>query len=99
MTPPISPGPAVAAIASTSSSDTPASASTSWTKAGNISTCARAAISGTTPPNGRWAASWPASLWASIRRSEVTRAAAVSSQLDSMPRIRLILLPCHCPSR
>ena len=45
---------------------------------------------GTTPPNGRCAASCPASRWAKTRRSEVTSAAAVSSQLDSMPRIRLI---------
>src|SRR6185295_3299738 len=87
ITPPIRPGPAVAATASTSASAIFASASTSSISRGRISTWARAAISGTTPPKGRCAASWPARRWARTRRSEVTRAAAVSSQLDSMPRI------------
>ena len=50
ITPPISPGPAVAATASTSASSTPASASTPSISGGSISTWARAAISGTTPP-------------------------------------------------
>ena len=41
---------AVAATASTSASDTPASASAAATSGSSASTCARAAISGTTPP-------------------------------------------------
>ena len=42
-------------MASTSASSMPASASTCAIRPGRISTCARAAISGTTPPNGRCA--------------------------------------------
>ena len=44
------PGPAVAATASTWASRTPASASAARTSGSSASTCARAAISGTTPP-------------------------------------------------
>jgi hypothetical protein len=50
ITPPISPGPAVAAIASTSARVMPASASVAPIKGVRRSAWARAAISGTTPP-------------------------------------------------
>ena len=90
-TPPCTdPGPLVAAIASMSFRERPARKNASEIRLSSASTWARAAISGTTPPKGRCAASCPASLCARIRRSEVTSAAAVSSQLDSMPRIRLM---------
>ena len=48
--PPISPGPAEAAIPSTSPSPDPASSSARRTSPSTWSRCARAAISGTTPP-------------------------------------------------
>ena len=59
-----------------------------------ISTWARAAISGTTPPKGACAAIWL--ITSSARISPVpsgrsrTTAAAVSSQVVSMPRTRMI---------
>ena len=77
-------------MASTSPMATSASASTWRIRPGRISTWARAAISGTTPPNGRCASFWPTIAWARIWRSLVTSAAALSSQEDSRPRMSAI---------
>ena len=90
ITPPISPGPAVAAMASTSPMPMSASCSTWRTRPGRISTWARAAISGTTPPNGRCASFCPTTACARICRSLPTSAAALSSQEDSRARINAI---------
>ena len=79
-----------AAIASTCDSVTPASDSAPSISGINASTCARAAISGTTPPKGRCSASCPASRCARMLRSLVTKAAAVSSHEDSRPRMSAI---------
>src|ERR1043166_7859321 len=58
MTPPIRPGPAVAATASSASGAMLASASAVSMTVSMASTWARAAISGTTPPNGACSSSW-----------------------------------------
>src|SRR5687767_3555178 len=50
------------------------------------STCAREAISGTTPPNGPCSSSWVATTLPSTCRESVTTAAAVSSQVVSKRR-------------
>jgi hypothetical protein len=64
---------------------TPASASTSSTSRGRISTWARAAISGTTPPNGRCAASCPASRCARMRPvgRDQSRRGLVAARFDA----------------
>src|SRR5688572_27767417 len=77
-------------MASTSPMATSASARTWRISPGRISTWARAAISGTTPPNGRCASFWPTIAWARIWRSPVTKAAALSSHEDSRPRMIVI---------
>jgi hypothetical protein len=51
----------------------------------------RAAISGTTPPKGRCAAIWLCTTFDKIRREPSTIAAAVSSQLVSIPSISILL--------
>src|SRR5688572_28354539 len=72
-----------------------------------VSTCARAAISGTTPPNGACAATWEPTIddSTSARPSawRRTTAAAVSSQLVSRPRTvwvgaMLLARGCSCSS-
>src|ERR1700744_138377 len=90
ITPPTSPGPAVAATPSSSVAEILASASAPATIASIVSTWARAAISGTTPPNGAWSSIWLSTTadMTSTRPSgsRRTTAAAVSSQLVSTPR-------------
>ena len=97
MTPPISPGPAVTAIPSRSGSATPASASACSTHRSRRSAWARAAISGTTPPKSACSADCPATTDDRIRAAPSparTMAAALSSQLLSMPRkVSVILVP------
>ena len=92
ITPPTSPGPAVAAIPAISAKVTPASASARAVTGSISSTCARAAISGTTPPNGACCATWLATTdertTARPPASSPTTAAAVSSQLVSRPSTR-----------
>jgi hypothetical protein len=90
MTPPTSPGPAVAATPSRSRAARPASLRARATMASMASTWARAAISGTTPPYGACLAIWLSTTEeaTSTPPSPPTRttAAAVSSQLVSMPK-------------
>src|SRR4051794_10184397 len=85
---PTSPGPRVAATTSTSRSEIPARASASPLTAGQLARCSREAISGTTPPYGRCAASWLDTTDDSTRPAPSSTAQAVSSQEVSMPRTR-----------
>jgi hypothetical protein len=87
MTPPINPGPAVAAMASTPASPIPASDSAAAITPSSFSTWARAAISGTTPAKGACSSIWEKTTLDRIVPSSRTTAAAVSSQLVSMPSI------------
>ena len=93
ISPPTRPGPAVAAIASTSSSDTAESLSAASTMPSSASTWARAAISGTTPPKAGCSSIWLSTTLDKISGAEplssATTLAAVSSQLVSMPRTRI----------
>src|SRR5438067_8269369 len=87
---PTMPGPRVTASRSRSPGSTPARTSAASTRPGSFSRWSRAATSGTTPPKERWSASW---LWirlASTRRPSSTTATEVSSQLVSIPRVRLM---------
>src|SRR5690606_27790990 len=85
---PTSPGPWVTATASTSARVTPA-CRRAWSMTGKISsTWRREAISGTTPPNRWWSSIWDAITLERMRLPPSTTAAAVSSQLVSMPRIK-----------
>ena len=92
----IKPGPAVEATASISSILLPLSSIAFLTIQSIFSMCERAASSGTTPPNSLCMSTWleimllktigiPSSF-------SVTNEAAVSSQLDSIPRIKGFLL-------
>src|SRR5258708_18101611 len=96
MTPPIKPGPAAAAIASIWPSLTPALASARLINPSMISTCARAAISGTTPPYAACSAIWLTTSFDRLSPPPCglnrTTAAAVSSQVVSMPRTSILLL-------
>src|SRR5207248_549908 len=51
-----------------------------------VSTCARAATSGTTPPKRRWRSTWLATRFAHRVKRSSTTAIAVSSQDVSIPR-------------
>jgi len=81
---PVSPGPAVTAIASTSASLTPAVASARSTAGTMASRCARLATSGTTPPNRACSATLDATESASSSCPR-TSPAPVSSHDVSMP--------------
>lgn len=87
--PPIRPGPAVTATASISDRRMRASASACPMISSRHSTCARAAISGTTPPKARCSSHCERMTLDRMRpfpsASRTTTAAAVSSQLVSMP--------------
>jgi hypothetical protein len=48
--------------------------------------CSRAAISGMTPPHLAWTSTWDEITELRTRRPFSTRAKAVSSQLDSIPK-------------
>src|SRR5215210_3041065 len=85
---PTRPGPRVAATRSTSAMEAPARESASELTRGQFDRCSREAISGTTPPYGRCAASWLDTTDASTRPSPSSTAQAVSSQEVSMPRTR-----------
>ena len=90
MTPPIRPGPAVAATPEISGQSVPALSRASAATASMVSTWARAAISGTTPPKGACRSvcnpTTEDSTVASPDADRRTTAAAVSSQLVSTPR-------------
>src|SRR6478672_2327484 len=83
---PMSPGPAVAATRSSSETSAPASPSACSKVTGRFSRCARAAISGTTPPYGACAASCDETTFDSTRPSPSSTATDVSSQEVSIPR-------------
>src|SRR4051812_27834727 len=83
---PVKPGPEVTAIASTSSTVAPASASARWTVGTIASRCAREAISGTTPPNRSCSSTEVASASASSVCPR-TSPTPVSSHEVSNPRI------------
>src|SRR3954470_4545679 len=84
---PTSPGPRVTATPSMSEKRRPpASSSVCSSKGFSVSTWARAATSGTTPPKRRWRSTWLATRFArSVKRSSTT-AIAVSSHDVSIPR-------------
>ena len=92
----IKPGPAVAAKASISSILHPLSSIAFWTIQSIFSIWDRAANSGTTPPNSLWMSIWLEIIFDKTTgvpcSFSVTRDAAVSSQLDSIPRIKGFLL-------
>jgi SMC interacting uncharacterized protein involved in chromosome segregation len=95
----MSPGPAVAAMPSISPSVTPASLRAAAMTPSSASTWARAAISGTTPPKAACSAIWLSTMLERIAprplsSSRNTTAAAVSSQLVSMPRTIMRTKPC-----
>ena len=86
---PTSPGPAVTATNSTGRATDSSALST---RSGSALRCSREASSGTTPPNGAWAAIWLDSRLASTRPSPSSTATAVSSHEVSIPRVRNICL-------
>ena len=65
---------------------TPATRSASSTTGITWTTWLRLASSGTTPPQRRWISIWVETTSESTRRPSSTTAAAVSSQLVSIPR-------------
>ena len=94
---PTKPGRVVTATAVSSSSFTPASRSASSMAGMMRRTCAREAISGTTPPNC-WCSSCCelTTLERTVSRRSMT-AAAVSSQLDSIAGKQTVGSTRHCP--
>src|SRR5512138_702958 len=68
-------------------SPAPARESASPTTGSMASRWRREAISGTTPPNGRWRSSWEKTTEESTSRPSLTTAAAVSSQEVSIPSV------------
>ena len=92
----ISPGPAVQAIASISSIFFPLSLIAFWTTKSIFSIWDLAANSGTTPPKSLWISTWLDTIFDNIignpwLLSDI-KEAAVSSQLDSIARIKGFLL-------
>ena len=81
----MSPGPIVAATASMRRSSTPASTTARATTGMMSSTWARLAISGTTPPNWACRSIWLDTTDDRTSVPPITTAAAVSSQLVSIP--------------
>jgi hypothetical protein len=77
-----------------SSRPSPASSSAASITPSSASTWARAAISGTTPPKAAWSSIWLSTTLDRMRPapsvSSATTEAAVSSQLVSMPSIRIM---------
>src|SRR5882757_5748598 len=86
---PTRPGPWVTPMASMSRRVRLAFARASRTTGTIWRRCSREASSGTTPPYRRWMSIWEATTLERISRPSATTAAAVSSQEDSMPRIRV----------
>src|SRR5687767_6025599 len=91
MSAPASPGPWHAATAATSERSTAASPKASAMTGPTSSTCARLAISGTTPPKRAWRSTWLDTTDETTRRPSSTTAAAVSSHDVSMPRMSELL--------
>jgi hypothetical protein len=89
ITPPIRPGPAAAATAESCAKPAPASFMALAIRPSSTSTWARAAISGTTPPNGACSSVCDRTTLDKIRPDpsprRSTTAAAVSSQVVSIP--------------
>ena len=84
---PTSPGPTVTATPPRSPKSRPV-ASNAWPSNGlSASTCARAATSGTTPPNRSCRCSWRAIRFARTVKPSSTIAIAVSSQEVSIPSV------------
>ena len=87
-----SPGPAVEATASISSIFFSLSSIAFFTIQSIFSTCDLAASSGTTPPYSLWISIWLDTIFDKTigfpSSFSVTKDAAVSSQLDSIPRIK-----------
>src|SRR5205823_2546208 len=83
------PGPCVTPMASTSCSFRRACPSASRTTGTICRKCSREASSGTTPPYLRCTSSCDATILDRISRPSTTTAAAVSSQEDSMPKMRV----------
>src|SRR4029077_12563966 len=92
---PTSPGPCVTPIASTSANFIPACSSASRTTGTICRRCSREANSGTTPPYFRCTSICDATTLDRISRPSATTAAAVSSQEDSIPRIRRLAIGCR----
>jgi len=88
----VSPGQLATATASRSSPVIAASLSVSRRIGRMFSICARAAISGTTPPYFRCRSTCVATWLAITSRPSATTAAAVSSQLLSIPRILILFV-------
>ena len=84
------PGRRSRATASMRSSSMPASTIACAITGVSISTCARPAISGTTPPKRAWRSTWLDTTDESTFVPPMTTAAAVSSQLVSMPRMHVL---------
>ena len=84
---PTRPGPYVTPIASTSSNVKFASFNAAFTTPSTASICILDATSGTTPPNFLWVSIWDAMTLERTFLPSTTIAAAVSSQLDSIPKI------------
>ena len=82
---PIRPGPIVQATASILDSSMPASTIARATTGLSASRWARLAISGTTPPKSAWISIWLDTTLEITSLPPITNAAAVSSQLVSMP--------------
>ena len=86
----ISPGPAVAATASISFNFMPLSSIAFFAIRSIFSIWDRAASSGTTPPNSLWISTWLETIFdkiSGISLFPLITATAVSSQLDSIPKI------------
>src|SRR5579864_2704696 len=88
---PTSPGPCVTPMASTSCNRIPACASASRTTGTICRRCSREASSGTTPPYLRCTSICDATMLDRISRPSATTAAAVSSQEDSIPNMRVLM--------
>jgi len=96
ITPPIRPGPAAAAMPSRAAKETCASLIALAMMVSSASTWARAAISGTTPPNSACSLICENTTFDRMRPCpsavRSTTAAAVSSQVVSMPRMIIGIL-------
>src|SRR5215469_1172008 len=88
-------------MASRSSSFRPACARASRTTGTICRRCSREASSGTTPPYLRCTSTCDATTLDRISRPSATTAAAVSSQEDSIPRMRVLIrrILDHCRSQ
>ena len=84
---PTRPGPTVTATPSMSPTPTSAATRASASSGVSASTWARAATSGTTPPNRSWRWTWAAIMFVRTLNVSSTIATAVSSQLVSIPSV------------